>query len=180
MSTLSGSAPREPAVAGRLTSVYGIKGWVKVYSHTQPRENLLSYSPWWVKTPDGGWTQLNIDQHRDTSKGLLVHIEGIDDRDEARLQCQRDIYIEKADMPALPNGEFYWHQLLGLSVKTTAGCELGKVTDLLETGANDVLVVQGEADSIDQRERLIPYIDAVVLNVDIEAAVIEVDWDIDF
>ena len=173
------ASPVEPVVVGRLTSVYGIKGWVKVYSHTQPRENIFDYRPWWVKTATG-WAELNIDQHSATGKHLLVHIEGVDDRDEAQLHCQQDIYTEKANMAELPAGEFYWHQLQGLIVKTRDGQQLGKVSQLLETGANDVLVVKGNSNSLDQQERLIPYIDQVVLKVDLQASEIEVDWDPDF
>jgi len=173
-------APVEPVVAGRLTSVYGIKGWVKVYSHTLPRENLFNYSPWWTKTTTG-WQPLNIDQHRRGGKDMLIHIAGIDDRDEAMLLCKQDIYIEKGDMPALPKGEFYWHQLEGLVVITHQNQQvLGVVSEIMETGANDVLVVKGDGDSIDREERLIPYIDHVVLKVDLDAGEIEVDWDPEF
>ena len=173
--------PRDPVIAGRLTSVFGVKGWVRVFSHTQPAENLLHYRPLWVRTADG-WDTLKIDQHRVSPKGLLIHMEGIDDRDEAQLRCKQDIYIEKADMPKLPAGEFYWHQLQGLTVITRDGDQLGVVADLMETGANDVLVVTGEgvAGSIDERERLIPYTDKVVLKVDMDTSKIEVDWDPDF
>lgn len=166
-------------IVGHLTSVYGVKGWVKVFSHTQPRENIFQYSPWWVKTA-AGWAKLNIDQHRATGKDLLVHIEGVDDRDEARLHCKQDIYIEKAEMPPLPANQFYWHQLEGLAVNHVDGRQLGVVSEMMETGANDVLVVAGSSGSIDQRERLLPYVDQVVLKVDLEAGVVEVDWDPEF
>ena len=171
--------PLDPEIVGRLSSVYGVKGWIKVFSHTQPRENIFQYQPWWVKTA-AGWSQLNVDQQRATDKDLLIHIEGIDDRDRARLLCQQDIYIEKAGMPALPEDEFYWHQLQGLSVKTSDGQRLGVVSQIMETGANDVLVVKGNDASIDRGERLVPYIDQVVRRVDLDAGEIEVDWDPEF
>lgn len=171
--------PIDPVTVGRITTVHGVRGWVKVHSFTEPEDNIVSYRHWWLKMPEG-WLQLEIDQHRGSAKGLLVHLKGVDDRDVARLYCQRDIVVEKAEMPELAAGEYYWHQLEGLSVVTTEGVRLGRVDKLMETGANDVLVVVGDADSLDRQERLIPYVEQFVLDVDLNARQIEVDWDPEF
>ncbi len=171
--------PIDPVIVGRITTVHGIKGWVKVHSFTQPEGNIVGYQPWWLKTTNG-WQLIEIDQHRDTAKGMMVHLVGVDDRDEARQYCQRDIAVERTNLPALESGEYYWHQLQGLTVVTTEGVRLGQVSSMMETGANDVLVVQGDADSLDQQERLIPYVEQFVLGVDLDAREIKVDWDPDF
>lgn len=171
--------PVDPVIVGRITSVHGIKGWVKVHAFTELEDNLVSYRPWWLKSADG-WQLIEFDQHRTSAKGLMIHLVGVDDRDEARQYCQRDIAVEKAILPALETGEYYWYQLQGLSVVNTEGIRLGRVATLMETGANDVLVVQGDADSLDQQERLIPYAEQFVLGVDLDTRQIEVDWDPDF
>ncbi len=189
----TGDNPEQQRVTvGRIVSVYGVKGWVKVLSYTEPGENIFGYCPWWLKTP-GGFRSLEIDDYRWQGKGLIAHIAGVDDRDKARTYCQQDIVVDKAQFPELGDNDYYWHQLQGLTVVTVfhgkesdtrdSGAErvvLGKVTQLLETGANDVLVVAGDANSLDRRERLVPYVDQFVRKVDLDTREIEVDWDPDF
>ena len=182
--------PLDPVVVGRITTVHGVKGWVKVYSFTEQAESIFEYPPWWLKTAEG-WREIEIDEYRATSKGLLAHIVGIDDRDVARQFCQKDIAVEKSQFPELAKNEFYWHQLQGLRVITCQGqtenldlgregLDLGVVTGLMETGANDVLMVKGDSKSLDQAERLIPYTEQFVLNIDLDAGVLKVDWDPEF
>ena len=169
-------------VAGRIASIHGVKGWVKVLSFTEPRENLFQYGPWWLKTPSG-WKEIEFDNFRKQGKGLIAHIVGLDDRDEARSYCQQNIAVSREILPELPGGELYWHQLEGLAALTVHNGErkpLGVVKQLLETGANDVLVVKGNSDSLDRKERLIPYADPFVLGVNLDAGEIEVDWDPEF
>jgi 16S rRNA processing protein RimM len=170
------------AVAGKLTSVYGIKGWVKVHSYTDPAEKIFSFSPWFLGENDS--TPIVIDDYRAHGKGLVAHIKGVDDRDQAALLCQRMITVEMGELPALPENEYYWQQLTGLQVLSSyngnAPVLLGKVSSLMETGANDILVVTPCEGSIDQRERLLPYVDAYVLKVDLTAKNMLVDWDPEF
>ncbi len=176
------AAPVNPVTVGRIIGVHGVRGWVKVQSSTQPETNILEYRPWWI-CRKGEWRSLQVDHHRWVNKGLLCHLKGLDDRDEAKLICQQDIAVEKSCLAALDEGEHYWHELQGLAVLCHwqgRAVSLGRVADLLATGANDVLVVTGSKDSLDQRERLIPYVDHVIVNVDLENSLIEVDWDPDF
>lgn len=169
--------PCDPVVVGRVTAVHGVKGWVKIHSFTEPSDNIFDYQPWWLNIA-GNWQKMKVTEQRSTAKGLMVHLAGIDDRDQARTYCQRDIYVAKAQLPVLADGEYYWHQLEGMVVMTTqSGVRLGSVDCLMATGANDVLVVKGDDESLDQEERLIPYTDQFVLNVDLGAGRIEVDWD---
>jgi len=174
------SVPVDPVIVGRITTVHGIKGWVKVHSFTELTEDIFRYPPWWLKTPEG-WREIEVDQCRATNKGLLVHIAGVDDREVARQYCQLNIVVEKSQFPELKQGEYYWHQLEGLTVITCQGdTRLGVVDSLMETGANDVLVVKGDKESLDREERLIPYTEQFVLRVDLDAGKIDVDWDPEF
>jgi len=170
-------------VSGRITSVYGVRGWVKVHSFTEPQENILNYSQWWLKRPKT-LEPLVIDAGRRHGKGLVVHIAGCDDREEAKAFCGHDIAVNSGEFPELESGEFYWHQLEGLQVYNEYNGErtlLGRVHHLLETGSNDVLVVRGCQGSLDRKERLIPYLeDQVVLNVNLHEGTLDVSWDPEF
>lgn len=180
------SEQKGKSVAGKLTSVYGIKGWVKVHSYTEPMDKIFSFIPWQLLAAENSnsSTQVVIDAHRPHGKGFVAHIKGIDDRDQAALLCQRLIAVEMGELPALPEGEYYWQQLTGLQVLSNyegkAPVLLGKVSSLMETGANDILVVAPCEGSIDQRERLLPYVDAHVLKVDLATGTMLVSWDPDF
>lgn len=170
---------KQSTVMGKVTSVYGVKGWVKVLSYTQPRENLCKYKHW---TLEHSGKTMNVKvQSKVHGKGVIAQIDGCQDRDLAKKYCDYLITIPKDELPELGAGEFYWHQLEGLQVKTVAGTLLGKVNHLLETGSNDVLVVRKCEGSIDGKERLIPYLpEDVVKNVDLSDGLIEVDWDPEF
>ncbi|MDO3386997.1 ribosome maturation factor RimM [Gilvimarinus sp. SDUM040013] len=168
---------------GRITAVFGIQGWVKIHSGTEPAENLFEYDPWWLKTAHGV-KAVEIDAVRPHGKGFVAHIKGVDDRDQAASYTGTTIAVERNQLPELAIGEFYWHQLQGLSVISRFGdteTRLGCVSRMLETGANDVLVIQADETSVDDRERLVPYIpEQYVLDVNLEAGTITVDWDPDF
>lgn len=168
---------------GRITAVFGIKGWVKVHSYTDPQENLFEYHPWWLKTANGV-KKVEIDEAKPHGDSFIAHIVGVDDRDLAMTFAAVDIAIERDQIPELDDGEYYWSQLEGLVVYTQfsgARQRLGVVSKLLETGANDVLVVVGDAESIDQKERLVPYVPGqFVVSVDLSAGEMLVDWDPEF
>jgi len=146
---------------------------MKVFSYTQPREAILDYDRWHLRT-DGAWRAVTVAEGKRHGKSVIVHFEGVDDPDEAAGLIDSDIAIERAELPATEDGRYYWADLEGLQVVHRDGTELGKVAYLLETGANDVLVTTGEP------ERLIPFIvDKVILDVDLANGVITVDWEFD-
>lgn len=159
---------------GRISGLFGVKGWVKVFSHARPRESIVDFGRWYLRGR-GGWEAFQVVDGRRHGSGVVARLEGIDDRDGAAALLQRDIAVHRDDMPAARPGEFYWLDLIGLSVRNLDDVELGEVTGLLETGANDVMVVRGD------RERLLPFVQGqFVKSVDLEAGLILVDWDPDF
>ncbi|GAB4290429.1 MAG: ribosome maturation factor RimM [Thiohalomonadaceae bacterium] len=167
------SGQGKPIVVGRIAGLFGVRGWVKVYSHTQPLDNILRYSPWLVLR-DGQWLPMKPLAGRLHGKGIVAHIEGCDDRDAAAALVGCDIAIVRSQLPRAEAGEIYWADLIGLQVVTLEGVELGVVDHLLETGANDVVVVRGE------RERLLPYVEQVIREVDLDSGLLRVDWDPEF
>ncbi|MGH1469576.1 MAG: ribosome maturation factor RimM [Cellvibrionaceae bacterium] len=178
------------STVGRIGSVYGVKGWVKVHSFTSPPEKLLEYRPWLLKTRHG-IKEVEVLDSKIQGNGIIALFSDYEDRELAKSLATTKIAVDSSLFPSLASGEYYWHQLQGLNVISVYdGIEhsLGQVTKLMETGANDVLVVQGKSEieslseekSIDNRERLIPYIDAVIISVDLEKKQIIVDWDPEF
>ncbi len=165
---------------GQITSVFGVKGWLKVYSYTDPREGILNYRDWTLVL-DGKRIAAKLIDGRRQGQGIVVRLKGIEDRDVARSYCGADIKVPTSELPELPDGEYYWHQLEGLKVVTASGECLGRVDHLIETGSNDVLVVRATDDSIDQKERLIPYLpEQVVREVRLSESLMTVDWDPEF
>lgn len=161
-------------VLGRVSGLFGVRGWVKVYSHTEPRENIAGYPDWYLQC-DGDWQPVRVEQGRRHGKGVVVKLVGIEDRDQAAGLIDCDIAIDRDQLPPLPPGEYYWTDLEGLRVVTLEGTELGRVSHLFATGANDVMVVTGE------RERLLPFVQPdIIRRVDPEQGLIEVDWDPEF
>lgn len=159
---------------GRINGHFGVKGWVKVYSHTQPKEQIVKYSPWLLKQ-GGEWRSIRVLEGKAHSKTVIARLDGIDSRELAESLIGAEIAINRDQMQPAAEGEYYWLDLIGLQVENLAGEELGEVRNLMETGANDVLVVRGE------RERLIPFVQGqFIKEVDLDNGKIRVDWDPEF
>ena len=168
----------ELIVLGKITGVYGVKGWVKVHSYTDPIEKIAEYSTWQLKR-QGLWREVKLEGGKRQGKTVVAKLVGLDDRDEALLYRGDEIAIYPQQLEQLQTGEYYWRQLVDLDVVTTDGVALGKVHHMMETGANDVLVVRDEKDG--NRERLIPFTQGhAVTEVDLDAQRITVDWDPEF
>ncbi|MBC9249664.1 ribosome maturation factor RimM [Pseudomonas alcaligenes] len=166
-------------VLGKITSVHGIRGEVKIYSFTDPIDNLLDYRRWTLRR-DGEVKQVELASGRLQGKVLVAKLKGLDDREVARTFAGFDICVPRAQLPTLAEDEFYWYQLVGLKVIDTHGQLFGAIDHLFETGANDVMVVKPCVGSLDDRERLLPYTAQCVLKVDLAAGEMLVDWDADF
>ena len=162
-------------VVGRINGLHGVRGWVKVFSHTQPRNNILSYKTWYLLR-DGQWVATELLDGRLQGKGIVASLKGFDDRDKSAALLTCEVGVHRDQMAKAAPGEYYWADLQGLKVINAEGIELGVVDQLMETGANDVLVVR-EGDT----ERLIPYVvGQFVLDVSLDDGVIKVDWDPEF
>lgn len=170
---------KELIVLGKIVSVHGIQGAVKVYSFTDPIDNILTYKEWVLRKADEKFI-VNLEQGRLQGKALVAQLKNLTDRDEARKLVDYDICIPFDQLPVLESDEYYWHQLVGLNVINLQGQLLGSIDHLLETGANDVLVVRPTPESIDDNERLLPYIDQCVLSIDLGVGEVKVDWDAEF
>lgn len=168
------SNEQDRLVVGKIVGLFGVQGWVKIFSHTEPKENIFTYAPWLVEIK-GEWRPMKVLSGRVQGKGLVASLEGYADRELARLLIGAEIAVLRSQLPKPAKGEYYWTDLIGLNVVTTDGVELGKVDHLFDTGANDVMVVKGE------RERLIPFVTGqYVHEVDLDAGTIRVDWDPEF
>lgn len=172
----------KPIIIGKISGVFGIHGWVKVFSHTEPRNNILQYNPWLVKYKSG-WKPVDFIKGRKQGKTLVAQLKGIDDPDKAHELIGCDIGIDQSQLKKLADDDYYWRDLQGLNVVNLDGEQLGAVSSIMATGANDVLVVKAtnqkaEADGV--KEILIPYIDSAVKKVNLDEGLIEVDWDEDF
>jgi len=160
-------------IIGRISGVYGVAGWVKVFSYTRPKENIFNYSPWLIGT-QGVWQKKALQEASVHGKGLIARLDGVTDREAARAVMGSDIAVYRTQLPPLPEGEYYWCDLIGRKVVNLEGDELGEVTEVQETGANDVLIVEGHG------RHLIPVVmDRVIREVDLAAGRILVDWDAD-
>lgn len=165
-----GAGGNRRVVLGRVVGPYGTHGWIRVRSGTDPPENILRYTPWQVDRA-GRWCRIGVAEERMTGRGVLVRLEGCRSRDQAGEYSGCNIAVERSQFPSLDDGEFYWTDLVGLRVVNTEGADLGRIERMMETGANDVMVVRGTA------ERLIPFLTAtVVRSVDLDEGFVVVDW----
>lgn len=168
------SAPEDLISMGYVSGAFGVRGALKVVSDTQYADSLLDYSSWWLG--DGvrwqHWEVVDVTVH---PKHLVATLKGLDDRDVAESLRGKQVAVPRSAMPEPDDGEFYWADLIGVSVSNVQGEALGVIESLLATGANDVLVVR-DGDT----ERLIPFVDSVVLKVDLETRQMQVDWGLDY
>lgn len=180
----------EKVLLGRITGVYGVKGWVKVFSYTDPMEAIVDYNPWLIRAQNrknATWNKVKLKAGKRHAKTVVAKLENCNDRDAAMAYIGTEIAIEKQQLEELTEeNEFYWRDLIGLRVINQQHVELGVVKSLMETGANDVLVVVSEIDTEDGAnketiQRLIPWtLNNAIIAVDLEHKVIEVDWDTDY
>jgi 16S rRNA processing protein RimM len=173
----------ELLIVGKITAAYGIKGWVKVHSYTDESENLFSYKSLLISRA-GKLEPIIFSHWRQHGKGMVALIRGCDSRNLAETYLKCTLHVAKDQLPHLPAGDYYWNQLIGLKVYTQVDgseVELGEIASMMETGANDVVVISATASSVDNQERLIPYlVDQFVLKIDLEENRMDVDWDPEF
>jgi len=161
-------------ILGKLGRPQGLKGLIRVISFTQPEPSILEYLPLFIQQKES-WTPLNIENFQVQNQMILVKIAGYTEREEVAKLTNRHVGVLSAELPALTDGDYYWHELMQMTVYNKDGSLLGNVIDILPTGANDVLVVSGE------KRHLIPYVPKVhIVSVDPVQRQIVVDWDESF
>ncbi len=164
---------KSEVLVGRVSGAFGIRGWLKVSSYTEPAENIFAYTPWRLRGRKST-QRVELLKAKSHGKGLIVQIDGIDDRDKANDLKGMEIVVDRDQLPELAAGHYYWKDLEGLQVETAKGRVLGHVDHLIEAGAADVMVVSGE------ERHLIPFVvDDIVLSVDMVAGCIRVNWEAD-
>jgi 16S rRNA processing protein RimM len=160
---------------GRLHGAFGVRGELKLESFTEPKSAILRYQPWILRGPGGGERELAGARGRETNKGLVATFPDVADRDAAEALRGTEVWVARSLLPPPKPGEYYWVDLEGLRVMNLEGADFGTVSHLFSTGANDVLVAQGD------RERMIPFLEPdYIKSVDFDAGVVTVDWDADF
>lgn len=162
---------------GRVTAPFGVKGWFKVHALTAQPGNLCEYPVWWLRR-DGEWREMKVAAAKVQGSTLVAQLAGIGDREAAAALKGFEIGVPREQLPGAAKGEFYWADLIGLRVVNKEQDELGRVARIIETGANDVLVVTQEGAGGD--EILIPFIADAIKAVDVAAGVIAVDWGRDY
>ncbi len=189
-------------VMGRIVAPYGVFGWLKVVPDTEAFDGLFDYDNWWLGKGDD-WREMVVETAKVHNDVIVVKLKGIDDRDAA-LACKgKQIAVPRAQLPEADENEYYWSDLIGVRVRNLQDVDFGLIVDVFETGANDVIVVKPEevlvaplknvetsksAEAVKDKkvakelpqERLLPFIDSVVLEVDLKAKTMLVDWDADF
>ena len=161
-------------VIGRFGRPHGVKGSVTVNSFTEPRDNILSYTDWHVSL-NNTWQPIKLLSAQNYNKTIVAQIEGYQEREDVAELTNAEIAVHQEQLAPLAPGEYYWYQLIGMNVVNQQGQSFGAVTEVLPTGANDVLIVQGE------KRHLIPYLPGqFIIDIDDNQRVITVDWDLDF
>lgn len=167
----------EFVLVGKISGVFGVKGWMKIFSFTDPRKNILSYSPIYISRK-GEWVEAKVAGGRVQGKGVVIGLVDVTDPDQVLPLIGSELAIKKEQLKPAGNGQFYWSELIGLTVTNLDDAVLGQVDSLFETGARDVLLVKDKAQKI---ERLIPFVmDEIVELVDLDKGIIRVDWELDY
>ena len=165
------SNPSHPVIVGQVAGVFGVKGWLKIRSETQPISNILNYSPWYLKQKDD-WLCLNVIAGQPHGKGLIAQLEGVNDRDAAAALMGCEIAIDRQQLPDTEEGEYYWSDLIGLEVQNLQGSSLGTIVEMMQTGANDVMVIRNQ-----EHEYLVPFVmQHYVMRIDLDKGLMLVDW----
>jgi len=168
---------------GEISGVLGVKGWVKVFSHTDPRVKITEYDQWFLRKKDQDWYSLKVLNGRKQGKNIVAQLEGINTREQAEALKGVQIAIQERQLEVLPENEYYWKDLIGLNVETTQGIDLGKIDWIFNTGSNDVLTIKevSRKDNKERVERLLPFLmDDVVISINIKDNLMVVDWDPEF
>ena len=165
---------------GEISGVSGVKGWIKVFSYTEPRVKITEYKQWFLQKKGEDWRPVKLLNGRKQGKNIVAQLEGVNSREQAEVLKGTQIAIHADQLEALPDNEYYWKDLIGLNVETTEGFFLGKIDWIFNTGSNNVLTIK-DTSSKEEIERLVPFLmDDVVISIDLKGSLMVVDWDPEF
>lgn len=172
---LSAVDPDKRIILGKVTGYYGVKGWVKLFSYTEPRDNIVAYHSLQIKLK-GDWQNIILDTGKPHGKGVIAHFSGYDTREETAHLLGAELAISNTHLKSLGKNDYYWHDLIGLQVKNLDGFVFGKVKQIIETAAHDVLLIQPEQNE-PGNEILLPFVlEHYIVRIDLDKGVIQVDW----
>lgn len=160
---------RRPVVLGRIGAPFGVQGWLKVRSYTDPPEGIVSYAVWELDRA-GSLGRREVLEWKRAGAGLAVRLEGVCSREDAQALTGAEVRVDRAELPPTAPGEHYWHDLVGLEARSVSGEPLGRVTAILDLPAHPVLVLEGD------RERLVPLVSERLAGVDLDAGRLTLDW----
>ena len=164
-------APKKDLVLiGKIVGAHGLKGTSKIQSYAESLEIFKPGTVLLVSSPDGSENRHEIDWIKPHSRGALLTLKEITGCDQAKSLIGSELYIEKAELPKLEPGAYYWFDLVGVSVYTSDDRYIGRIASIIETGANDVYVVKDA-----EREILVPALESVVRSIDIESKIMRVE-----
>jgi len=167
--------PRRMIQVGKVHGAFGVRGEVKLESFTEPRSAIFRYQPWVLRDARGIERECEGAKGRETPKGVVATLPGVEDRDAAEAARGLEVFVPREALPPPKPGEYYWVDLEGLRVRNVEGVDFGVVSHLFSTGANDVLVAQGD------RERMVPFVvPDYIVSIDFDTALVTVDWDAEF
>lgn len=162
-------------VMGRVASAYGVRGWVKIQPFSEYVDSLMDYDGWYLGRENGPWREVEVTQCDVHGKTLVAQLDDCSDRNLAEQMKGLLVAVPRSSLPEQEEGEYYWSDLIGMAVVNEAGESFGTVAELMETGANDVLVVRGSGKDV-----LIPFLESVIREVDLAGKMIRVDWAADY
>ncbi len=160
-----------PVAIGKLGSAFGVHGWLRVHSFTDPIDNIINYHDWHTKVRDQ-WQPLAVEACKRHGKHILVKLKGIDSPEAAKKHVNQEVWVERDQFADTEADEYYWTDLIGCNVQSPDGKLIGCVKEMIETGSNDVFVILDD----NKKRHLIPHLDGVILSVDINNKLIVADW----
>lgn len=168
-----GGDPERKVVLGQVGATFGVQGWVKIHSYTDPPENILDYRPWQIGRA-GAWREIEVEDGRVTAKGVLAKFVGVNTPEDARLEAGAQIAVRREELPSAPPGEYYWSDLEGLDAVGQDGKPLGRIEEFRTTPAGALVVIKGE------REHWVPFVKERIVSVDLDAGRVVLDWAADW
>jgi 16S rRNA processing protein RimM len=177
--------PADAIEVGRIADAWGVKGWFRVLPHSADPQALFSSKRWYLQPSErgaktfSGTVLLRVREAKDHSDTIVARADGVADRAAAETLKGARVFVPRSSFPTASTDEFYWVDLMGLDVVNREGVHLGRVHDLMATGPQTVLVVEYEEEG-KKLERMLPFVDAYVDRVDLQARRIEVDWQPDY